>query len=137
MMTVSASLPETIQSTVQQYFAASRSPNPVAAMVACFAQNCQVYEPAEAQPLQGQAELRDFLQGMVSQFKSIGLTAEFTSINGNQAAVQWTGRGISLAGREITFSGIDLFEFNNLGQIQVLRGYWNPALMLAELQSDR
>ena len=133
-MTTSISLtPETVQSTVQQYFAASRSDAKVEAMVACFAPDCVNFDPAEGSALQGHAAMRQYLTTLATLFAQIGLQEDFISINGNQAAVKWTGHGITHTGTEVTFEGIDLFELNAEGQIQCLRGYWNPAALMAHL----
>uniref|UniRef100_B8HNZ9 SnoaL-like domain-containing protein n=1 Tax=Cyanothece sp. (strain PCC 7425 / ATCC 29141) TaxID=395961 RepID=B8HNZ9_CYAP4 len=134
MLTQSTLSTEMIQATIQQYFAASRGSNLVEDMVACFAPDCLIYDPAEGMPLRGKAELRQFFAQMSALFSVVGLTEEFVSINGNGAAVKWHGQGISLTGRDVSFAGIDLFEFNNNAQIQLLRAYWNPIVMLAELQ---
>ncbi|EKQ69022.1 SnoaL-like polyketide cyclase [Leptolyngbyaceae cyanobacterium JSC-12] len=122
-----------VQAVVQRYFAASRSHNKVEAMIACFAEDCVCYDPAETPALQGKAQLRQFLQGIAGIFETIELVEEFISINGNEAAVKWIGTGIGLNGRSITFEGIDLFEVNAEGKIQVMRGYWNPTAMATEL----
>lgn len=125
--------PETIRSTIQDYFAASRSQNLVEAMVACFAPDSVNYDPADGPALYGHADLRQFFQQIASLFQTVGLHEEFVSINGNSAAVKWIGRGINQSGKPISFEGIDLFEFNADGKIQSMRAYWNPAAMLAEL----
>jgi steroid Delta-isomerase len=126
--------PETIQVVIQQYFAASRSSNKAEGMVVCFAENTISYDPVGTPALQGHTQLCEFFQGVAALFTQVELFEDFTSINGNEAAVKWTGRGIGHNGRSVTFEGIDLFEFNNEGKIQSLRAYWNPAAMLAELQ---
>ena len=55
------------------------------------------------------------------------------AIAGNGAAVKWTGRGVSKAGRKVQFEGIDVFEINEAGKIQTVHAYWNPAEMVAQL----
>lgn len=135
-MSTSISLsPETIQAAVQQYFAATRSENKVENMVACFAPDSISYDPADGPALEGHDGLRQFFQGIASLFTQVGLSAEFTSINGNQAAVKWIGRGIGQNGKEVSFEGIDLFEFNPDGKIRSMRAYWQPAATIAELQA--
>ncbi|QYO65143.1 nuclear transport factor 2 family protein [Leptolyngbya sp. 7M] len=125
---------ELIHSVVQQYFAASRSSNQAEAMVACFAVDSVTYDPAERPGLRGHQELQQFFQGVLSLFETVGLQADFISINGNEAAVKWTGYGVGRNGKSVTFEGIDLFQFNSAGKIQTMRAYWDPAAMLAKLQ---
>jgi steroid Delta-isomerase len=126
--------PETIQAVIQQYFAATRSLNKAESMVVCFAEDTISYDPVGTPALKGHTQLREFFQGIAALFAEVELFEDFTSINGNEAAVKWTGRGIGQNGRSVTFEGIDLFEFNNEGKIQSLRAYWNPSAMLAQLQ---
>lgn len=125
---------ETIQTHIQQDFTAIRSANKVEGTIACFAEDSTSYEPVGGPTLQGHAGLRQFFQGIADLFAEVELTEDFISINGNEAAVKWTGRGVGKNGRTVTFEDIDLFEFNAEGKIQSLRAYWNPAAMLAQLQ---
>jgi steroid Delta-isomerase len=124
---------DTIQSLVQQYFAASRGNNKVEEMVACCAEDCVSQDPVDGPALNGHAEVRQFFQTIVDLFTTLELTEEFISIHGQSAAVKWSGQGIGKNGYEVTFEGIDLLEFNANGKIQSIKGYWNPAAMLAAL----
>ncbi len=126
--------PEKIQATIDRYFAATRSTNKAAEMVACFALDTISYDPADGPALEGHAGLLQGFQQIGTFFAEIELAADFTAINGNEAAVKWSGRGTGRNGVAVTFEGIDLFEFNAAGQIQTLRAYWNPAATIAKLQ---
>ncbi len=132
--TTTALSPEKIQATINQYFAATRSTNKAAEMVACFAVDTISYDPADGPALEGHAGLLQGFQQIGTFFTEIELTANFTAINGNEAAVKWSGRGTGKNGVAVTFEGIDLFEFNVAGQIQTLRAYWNPAATITKLQ---
>jgi steroid delta-isomerase len=63
----------------------------------------------------------------------VGLTEDQVFIAGNQAAVKWSGEGISKQGNKVRFEGIDIFTINEAGKIQTLHAYWNPAEMVAQL----
>jgi steroid delta-isomerase len=78
--------------------------------------------------------LRQFFAGIAGAFETVGLKEDSVFVSGNEAAVKWTGRGVGKNGREVSFEGIDVFEFNADGKIQTMWAYWNPAAMLAELQ---
>lgn len=127
--------PETVQTMITQYFAATRSSNKAQEMVACFAANTVTYDPVGTPAKEGHAQLQEFFQGIASLFNEVALYEDFISINGNEASVKWTGRGVGHNGRAVTFEGIDLFEFNAEGKIQSLKAYWYPEAMLAELQA--
>ncbi|AFY36247.1 nuclear transport factor 2 family protein [Calothrix sp. PCC 7507] len=124
---------EVIQQVINNYFTATRSANKVEDMVACFAENSISYDPVGGPALIGHDGLRQFFQSIADLFEQIGLVADFISINGHEAAVKWTGKGVGKNGRAVTFEGIDIFEVNEDGKIQSLRAYWNPAAMLTEL----
>lgn len=126
---------ETIYSVIQQYFAASRSDDKAREMAACFAEDCTCQDPVEAPALTSRDEVHQFFQSIVDLFASVELTEDFISINGQEAAVKWTGCGVGKNGCKVMFEGIDLFEVNSDGKIQSLRAYWNPSTMLTQLQS--
>jgi steroid delta-isomerase len=121
-----------MQQTVAAYFAAIRAMD-AQAWVATMAEDAISHEP-DNPPLQGHIALGQFFQGLADTFETVGLTEEFVSIVGNQAAVKWRGQGVGKNGRAVTFEGIDLFEFNADGKIQTLYAYWDPAAMMRDLQ---
>lgn len=124
---------EDIAKAVKAYFAAIRAMD-AELWVATFAPNAVSYDPVGAPPAVGHDGLRQFFAAIVGAFKKVGLTEDHVFIAGGCAAVKWTGRGKGKNGREVTFEGIDIFEFNDAGQIQTLRAYWNPAEVMMQLQ---
>lgn len=127
---------ETIQAAIAGYFAASRSTeNKEEQMVSFFAEDTVSYDPVGGPALEGHAGLLQYFQAVASLFEQVGLTEEFVTIADKEAAVKWKGRGVGKNGCEVTFEGIDMFEFNDAGKIQSMRAYWNPAATIAELQS--
>lgn len=124
---------ETIRAVVARYFAAIRHMDPDA-WVSCFAEQATSYEPGAPAPLQGHAALRQFFLGVVGAFQKVGLTEDHVFLSGNRAAVKFTGRGVGKNGREVVFEGIDVFEVNQDGTIQTMWGYWDPTVMMAQLQ---
>ena len=122
------------QKAVADYFAAIRAMD-INAWLSTFAENAVSHDPVGAPPMSGHAALRQFFEGIAGAFEKVGLFEDQVFINGNEAAVKWIGRGTGKNGREVAFEGIDIFEVNDEGKIQTVRGYWNPAAMMAELQS--
>jgi steroid delta-isomerase len=122
------------QKAVSDYFAAIRATD-VDAWLATFAADAVSQDPVGAPPMKGHAALRQFFEGIAGAFERVGLFEDHVFVVGNEAAVKWTGRGMGKNGREVTFEGIDIFEINEEGKIQTLRAYWQPAAMMAELQS--
>lgn len=126
--------PETISKAIKAYFAAIRAMD-VEACVATFAPEAVSYDPVGAPPNAGHDSLRQFFTAIIAAFEKVGLTEDHVFIAGDGAAVKWTGRGKGKNGREVRFEGIDVFEFNEEGQIQSLRAYWNPTEVMMQLQS--
>jgi steroid Delta-isomerase len=126
--------PDVIQATISQYFTAIRSTD-VDSWLKTFAEDAVSYEPVGTEPLQGKAAIRIFFESIAGLFATVELTPEFVHITGNEAVIKWTGRGVGRNDRAVEFEGINLVEFNDSGKIQALRGYWNPAKMMAELRS--
>ena len=84
--------------------------------------------------MQGKEELRTFFLSVSTAFQEIGFRENFVIVVGNRAAVKFTARGIGKNGKAATSEGIDIFEFNDRGTIQLMWGYWDPAAMIAHLQ---
>jgi steroid delta-isomerase len=124
--------PEIISRTVKEYFAALRAMDQ-RAWVNTFAGDAISYDPVGTPAIEGHEKLAEFFQTITAAFKEVGLTEDDVFIAGNGAAVKWTGRGTSNAGKKVLFAGIDVFEMNEAGKIQSLRAYWNPAEMVGQL----
>ena len=118
--------------TIKEYFSALRAMDEKA-WVNTFAVDAVSYDPVGTPAIEGHVKLAEFFQTIMAAFKEVGLTEDDVFIAGDGAAVKWTGRGMSKAGKNVKFEGIDVFEFNDAGKIQTLRAYWNPAEMVAQL----
>ena len=118
--------------TIKEYFAALRAMDEKA-WVNTFAADAVSYDPVGTPAMEGHQKLAEFFQTITAAFKEVGLSENDVFIADNSAAVKWTGRGTSQAGKIVKFEGIDVFEFNEAGKIQTLRAYWNPAEMVAQL----
>ncbi|HSS21479.1 MAG TPA: nuclear transport factor 2 family protein [Pyrinomonadaceae bacterium] len=124
--------PEIISKVVKDYFAAIRAMDQKA-WVNTFAEDAISHDPVGALPVVGHEKLAEFFTSICGAFKKVGLTENDVFVAGNGAAVKWSGRGTSQAGRDVRFEGIDVFEVNEAGKIQTLHAYWNPAEMVAQL----
>ncbi len=114
--------PDKISRAVRAYFLAIRAMD-AEAFANTFAED----------GISGRPAIREFLESVCKNFKSVGLTEDSVFVAGNGAAVKWTGSGTSTSGKEVKFEGIDMFEINEDGKIQNLWAYWNPAEMIAQL----
>jgi steroid Delta-isomerase len=121
-----------VSRAVRAYFLAIRAMDGEA-FANTFAEDGTTQDPMGAPPITGRDGIREFLQSICKNFKSVSLEEESIFVAGNGAAVKWTGKGTSSSGREVNFEGIDVFEINAEGKIQNVWAYWNPAEMIAQL----
>ena len=124
--------PERISRTVRAYFLAIRAMD-ADAVANTFAEDGTTYDPVGTPGITGRAAIREFLQSICKNFKTVGLNEDSIFVAGNGAAVKWTGHGTSSNGKEVKFEGVDVFEVNDDGKIQTVRAFWNPAEMIAQL----
>jgi steroid Delta-isomerase len=127
-------MPISCEQTVTEYFAAIRAMD-VERWVKTFAVNAVSHDPVGTPPMHGHEALRQFLTQVNSGFESLGLTEDSVFINGNSAAVKWTGKGTGRNGKPVTFEGIDVIECNEAGKIVAVHAYWDPAPVMATIQS--
>ena len=121
-----------ISRAVRGYFLAIRAMD-ADAFANAFAEDGTTYDPVDAPGITGRAAIKEFLESICKNFKSVGLTEDSVFVTGRGAAVKWTGKGTSINGKEVNFEGIDVIEVNEDGKIQTVRAYWNPAEMIAQL----
>ena len=124
--------PDKISRAVRAYFLAIRAMDGEA-WANTFAEDGNTQDPVGTPTITGRAAIREFLESICKNFKSVGLTEDCVFVAGNGAAVKWTGHGTSNTGKEVRFEGVDVFEVNADGKIQTVRAYWNPAEMIAQL----
>ena len=121
-----------ISRAVRGYFLAIRAMD-ADAFANSFAEDGTTYDPVGTPGITGRVAIREFLESICKNFKTVGLTEDAIFVAGNGAAVKWTGHGTSSSGKEVKFEGVDVFEVNPDGKIQTVRAYWNPAEMIAQL----
>jgi len=124
--------PDRVSRAVRAYFLAIRAMD-AEAFANTFAEDGTTYDPVGTPGVTGRAAIREFLESICKNFKTVGLTEESVFIAGDGAAVKWVGKGTSSSGKEVRFEGIDVFEVNDEGKIQTVRAYWNPQEMIAQL----
>lgn len=124
--------PDKISRAVRAYFLAIRAMD-AEAFANTFAEDGATCDPMGTPPISGRPAIREFLESICKNFKSVALTEDSVFVAGSGAAVKWTGTGTSAAGKEVKFEGIDVFEINQDGKIQSLSAYWNPAEMIGQL----
>ncbi|VEP17598.1 conserved hypothetical protein [Hyella patelloides LEGE 07179] len=114
---------------VDRYFQATQS-NDAATWAACFATDATVDDPVGSPLIKGTDAILERGKEFMANFKTVGLYPEYVSIDNFRAAAKWTGRGVTKDDRSVKFEGINFFEFNKMGKIANLVGFWNPADMV-------
>ena len=101
--------PDRISRAVRAYFLALRAMD-AEAFANTFAEDGTTYDPVGSPGITGRAAIREFLESICKNFKSVALTEDSVFVAGNGAAVKWTGKGTSANGKEVRFEGIDVFS---------------------------
>lgn len=122
---------ETVHQIIQEYFAAISTLN-CEAWIATFAADAVSHEPGNP-PLAGHDALRAFFNGVAGGFETIEMKPDQIFAVGNEAGVKWSAHGTGKNGRQVAFEGVDVFTVNDTGKIQLIKAYWDPAAMMAEL----
>jgi steroid delta-isomerase len=124
-------LEEIIRQSINTYFAAISALD-CEAWIAAFADDAVSHEPGNP-PLEDHDALRMFFNGVAAGFETIEMKPDQIFTVGNEAGVKWSAHGTGKNGREVRFEGIDVFAVNDDGKIQMVKAYWNPAAMMADL----
>ncbi len=124
-----------IQEAITTYFAVNNALD-VEGFVATFAPDALMYNTPGAQPITGQDAFRQVAQRFMAPYSEINATQDRVFISGNGAAVLYTAEFTAKNGRTARVQGIDVFEFNDQGKIQVIRYYWDPTPVMAILRDE-
>jgi steroid delta-isomerase len=122
------------EQTVAEYFAAIRAMD-ADRCVAVFAPDAVQHDPVGAPPNIGHDAIRAFFTQIFSGFQVVGLTEDRAFANGSSAAIKWTGKGVAHNGKSVAFEGVDVIDCNQEGKIVMVRAFWDPAPVMAVLQS--
>jgi len=118
--------------TLAAYFT-TLSTGDKAAWLSLFAAGAVTHNPVGTPPATGREGLDEIWNVLTAPFEQLSTEPDSVFYAGTGAAVQWTARGRSAAGGEVTFSGITVFEFSEDALIQTVMAYWDPAAMLIAL----
>ena len=122
------------EQTIAEYFAAIRAMD-VERCVAVFAPDAVQHDPVGTPPNVGHAAIRAFFTGIFAGFEEVGLTEDVVFANGSSGAAKWTGKGVGRNGKSVKFEGVDVIDCDEAGKILMVRAFWDPAPVMAVLQS--
>ncbi|MEC3957196.1 nuclear transport factor 2 family protein [Nocardia sp. CDC153] len=120
-------------SAVLRFFTASQSGD-AAAWAAAFAEDGVFHDPVGTPPIVGRTAIHEFIAGVIPNFRPfLGLTPHEAHTVGDAVAVSWSGAAVSLSGRPINWSGINVYELNADGLIAEAKAYFNREIFQAQL----
>jgi steroid Delta-isomerase len=122
------------QGTVERYFAAISTLD-ADALVEVFAPDGELQDPVGAKPVVGEDALRRFMASIIDNFDAMVLTPDESFHSGGEVAVRWTGRGRSKQGVEVEYAGVDVFAFDDQDRVTLMKGYWDPKALFAQLKA--
>jgi steroid delta-isomerase len=107
----------------------------IEAVLAMFAEAGIMRDPVGSPIAATDMERRQRYAGIGAMFDEFTITPESIVPGGDEAAARWSARGRTKTGRNVTFSGISTFVFDDDGYIAAMSAYWDPATVVAALQS--
>ncbi|WP_131739326.1 nuclear transport factor 2 family protein [Actinomadura roseirufa] len=104
------------------------------AWASSFAEDGVFHDPVGRPPLVGRDAIAEFIAGVLPNFAPfLGLTPREAHTVGRSVAVSWSGAAVSLDGRPVNWSGINVYELGEDGLIREARAYFNGAVFQAQL----
>lgn len=97
------------------------------AIIALFADNATIEDPVGGgKVVEGIAAITDFYRQGVTYVTQMTLSAPIRASHTNAAAMAFDFE-MSIEGRTIQTSAIDVMEFNDAGEVERMRAYWGPS----------
>ncbi|AYF74132.1 nuclear transport factor 2 family protein [Nocardia yunnanensis] len=119
---------------VLEFFTASQRGD-AEAWAATFAENGVFHDPVGTPPILGRNAIHDFIAGVLPNFEPfLGLTPHQAHTVGASVAVSWSGAAVSLSGRPVNWSGINVYELDADGLIAEAKAYFNREIFQAQLK---
>ena len=113
---------KTIEATLRAY-AAAWAANDREAWLDTFAESATQEDPVGSRVRRGRAEIGEFWDTAMAAYDSLEIVPRDIFVVGNEAAMEWTIHAVTPRGG-ITFSGVDVFTFDDRGRIASVRAYW-------------
>ena len=124
---------ETIQAAVDRYLTVVDALDPDG-YAAIFAPDAAFYDPPGQPPLIGREAIRQRVVRSFGSLRQAHTTVDHVFIAGDSVAYVYQSLLTGKNGRSVTIGGIDAFEINADGLIQVARFYWDPTPLRAMFQ---
>jgi steroid delta-isomerase len=111
-----------IEATLRAY-AAAWGAHDREAWLDTFAASATQEDPIGDKVRRGRGEIGEFWDAAFSAYQTIELRTRNVFVAGGEAAMEWTIEATGAKGTT-TFSGVDVFTFDEAGRIRSVRAYW-------------
>jgi steroid delta-isomerase-like uncharacterized protein len=127
-----------VQSLVNQWIAAFNNHN-IAAIVALYADDAELFDSGMKQPRHGRAEIEEWFTSRFQTMPSFSYTPTSQIFGQDHAVVTWTARarsprllGQAWLSRPLQVDGVSVFTLRD-GRIQKQRGYYDHLSALEQI----
>lgn len=120
--------------SVLQFFTASQKGD-ADAWADAFEERATFHDPVGTDPIEGREAIRAFVRSVIPSFDPfLGLTPTEAHTVGDSVAVSWRGAAVSLDGKPVNWSGINIYEIGETGLIREAKAYFNRSVFEAQLR---
>lgn len=118
---------DAIRTTIRAYADAWAARNRDA-WLETFASDATQEDPVGDLVRRGPAEIGRFWDDAMARYRSIEIVLHDVFVVGREAAMVWTINGVTAEGA-VTFSGVDVFRFDENARITSVRAFWDRAAL--------
>jgi hypothetical protein len=98
-----------------------------------FAKDGYIEDPIGSRPYVGHQQLSVFFKGFLRFFSKLNMTIESKQIEKESAKVLWKASATCYNGKKVTFSGTEVFQINDNGEILIAQVHWDPSVIAKQL----
>jgi steroid Delta-isomerase len=101
----------------------------LAGVVACFAADAVVEDPAGSRPYRGAGEIKVWIEGLLQGADPHSLDGRLRGVRDGTFSFDWVAAAVNVQGRSVRLTGRADLSFSSAGMITRLCTYWNPGLL--------
>lgn len=98
-----------------------------------FDEDGYIEDPVGSRPYIGHRELFVFFKGVKRTFSTLNMKILTQKRDKNCAEVEWSANATSYHGKQLSFSGKEVFQIGPTGKITSAKVYWDPSVVAAQL----
>lgn len=98
-----------------------------------FDEDGYIEDPVGSRPYIGHRELFVFFKGVRRTFSALNMTILTQKQDKNCVEVEWSADATSYHGKQLSFSGKEVFQIGPSGKITSAKVYWDPSVVATQL----